>query len=88
MKITKVESKPYKPTAVEIREPLIDDLIAAERITGKMEGYEFASAVISQVALFDGQAQPPEEVRRLTKTDFLSLLSEVDIDAAQTLPPE
>ena len=89
MKITRKKSQgTFNPEAVEIREPLVEDLIAAERITGKTEGYEFAVAVISQVATFDGRPVPPEEVRRLPKADFLSLLGELDITDAQTLPSE
>lgn len=86
MKVTKVESKSFKPEAVEIREPLVDDLIAAERISGKSQGFEFLSAVASQVCTFDGVKQPPEEVRRLSSKDFLSLADELDIADVQTLP--
>jgi hypothetical protein len=81
MKVTRVENevKPLKFDEVAIREPLVGDLILAERISGKTEGYEYAAAVISQIATFDGQSLPPEEIRRIGKTDFLSLLAELEI---------
>lgn len=81
MKVTRVENevKPLKFNEVGIREPLVGDLITAERISGKTEGYEYAAAVISQVGTFDRQSLPPEEIRRISKTDFLSLLAAADV---------
>jgi hypothetical protein len=79
MKITKVENtNVFRPNSVDVRPPLVEDLINAERISGKIEGVEFTTALISQVTTFDGQAQPPEELRRLSSKDFLSLSAELD----------
>lgn len=89
MKVTKVESvKPsLKIEEVEIRQPLVDDLLKAERIAGKADGLAFMLALLSQVGTFDGKALPPEELERLSSKDFLMLSDEVDLRAVPaTLP--
>ncbi len=88
MKITKVEGnkKPLQVTEVEIRESLVEDLINAERISGKTQGFEFLAAVLSQVGTFDGQALPPEELKRLPLKDFLGLASELGLSDTSTSP--
>lgn len=88
MKVTKTESNFFKPDNVEMRDALVEDLIAAERTTGKIQGFEFLSAVVSQVCVFDGQKLPPEEVKRLSVTDFLELSESLGILDAQTLQSE
>ncbi|NJD38450.1 MAG: phage tail assembly protein [Geobacter sp.] len=89
MKVTKIESvKPsLKIEEVEIRQPLVDDLLKAERIAGKADGLAFMLALLSQVGTFDGKALPPEELERLSSKDFLTLSDEVDLrDVPATLP--
>lgn len=80
MKITKVKGaeKPLQIKEVSMREPLVEDLIMAERIAGKVDGVEFTAALLSQIATFDGQPLPPEELRRLSSKDFLTLSGELD----------
>lgn len=88
MKIKKVkgDKKPLVVKEVEIRESLVEDLIAAERISGKTQGFEFLAAVLSQVGMFDGQAQPPEELKRLPTKDFLELAGELGLTDTATSP--
>lgn len=89
MKVTKIESgKPsLQVKEVEIRQPLVDDLLKAERIAGKAEGLAFMLALLSQVGTFDGKPLPPEELERLSSKDFLTLSDEVDLrDAPATSP--
>ena len=88
MKITKTESKTLAASEIELRDPTVDDLLKAERIAGKAEGIEFMLAVLSQVALFDGQPQPPEELRRLSSKDFLAIAKELELADAPTLQTE
>jgi hypothetical protein len=90
MKITKIESvKPsLKVEEVEIRQPLVDDLLKAERIAGKAEGLAFMLALLSQVGMFDGKALPPEELERLSSKDFLEISKDLELSAAQTSPSE
>lgn len=85
MKITKVqgEVQPLKVENADCREITVNDLVAAERITGRTEGWAFSAAVASQVTKFDGKNLPPEEVQRLPKKDFLDLLAELDMDAPE-----
>ncbi|BDV42441.1 hypothetical protein GURASL_13640 [Geotalea uraniireducens] len=88
MKITKVEGskKPLTVESVEIRESLVEDLIHAERISGKTQGFEFLAAVLSQIGTFDGQLLAPEELRRLPTKDFLELAGESGLTDATTSP--
>lgn len=79
MKITREGGKePLKFKEVKLREPLVEDLLAAERISGKLEGVAFTTALISQIGTFDGKPQPPEELGRLSSKDFLALSGELD----------
>lgn len=66
-----------RPKEVEIIEPLMENVILAERITGKTDGVEFQLALLSQLGTFDGEKLPPEELRRLSMKDFLSIASEL-----------
>lgn len=88
MKVVKTESKrkPFKPENVEIRDVLVADLIKAEQACGQAQGYEFLCGVISQCSLFDGQAQPPEEVQQLGMKDFLTLTDELGLNGREISP--
>lgn len=88
MKVTKIENvKPsLKVDEVEIRQPLVDDLLKAERIAGKADGLAFMLALLSQVGLFDGKALPPEELERLSSKDFLDISKDLELSGTQTLP--
>jgi hypothetical protein len=88
MEIVKKGSKTLKVDKVELREAIVDDLLKAERIVGKTEGFEFILAVLSQVALFDGQPQPVEELLRLSSKDFLTISKELELADVDTLQKE
>lgn len=90
MKVTKVESgkASLKVEEVEIRQPLVDDLLKAERIAGKADGLAFMLALLSQVGMFDGKALPPEELERLSSKDFLEISKDLELSGTQTLPSE
>lgn len=78
---------PFEPKSVEVRESLVEDLVKAEVMTGRSSGFSWLAGVISQVATFDGQPQPPEEVQRLRTKDFLALTDELGLgDALPTSP--
>lgn len=90
MKITRIAGK-QKPLAVEnveMREPLVGDLISAERISGRTDGVAFTAALISQIATFDGANLPPEELESLSSSDFLALSAELDVLGVATSLPE
>lgn len=88
MKVTKVENgkPPLKVEEVEIRQPLVDDLLKAERIAGKAEGLAFMLALLSQVGLFDGKPLPPEELERLSSKDFLDISKELELSGTPISP--
>ena len=89
MKVTKVEgTKPsLQVENVEIRQPLVDDLLKAERIAGKADGLAFMLSLLSQIGTFDGKALPPEELERLSSKDFLMLSDEVSLRAVPEISP-
>ena len=73
MKIVKQESNSLKFETVELREATVGDLIQAERIAGRADGIGFVAALLSQVATFDGQKLPAEELNRLSASDLAEL---------------
>ena len=89
MKVTKVDQPGvFRPQDVQIREPLVEDLINAERVSGKSSGFEFLAAVAASVCIFDGAAQPVEEVQKLSAADFLELSVALGISDTPTSPSE
>lgn len=78
MRIVKKESDYIKFEQVEIREPLVDDLVKAERIAGGDSGVRFALAVLSQIAEFDGKRLTPEDLVKLRASDFLSIAKHME----------
>ena len=81
MKITKKESNRLQFKEVELREPVVGDLIHAERVTGKVDGVDFSVALLSAIGTFDGKTLPPEELSKLSAADFLALSRELDTAA-------
>ncbi|KKP40310.1 MAG: hypothetical protein UR30_C0005G0091 [Candidatus Peregrinibacteria bacterium GW2011_GWC2_33_13] len=73
MNITKLETKQIIFNEIQVREPLVRDLIQAERLAGSADGIKYATALISQIATFDGENLPPEELEDLSAKDFLEL---------------
>lgn len=63
---------------IEIREPLVEDLIMAERIAGTDTGIKFALAVLSRIATFDGKQLVYEDLQRLRVKDFFALAKTVE----------
>ncbi|MCX7911193.1 MAG: phage tail assembly protein [Endomicrobia bacterium] len=76
-KVKKIESDSIAFNEIAIREPLVEDLIMAERIAGSDTGINFALAVISRIAEFDGKTMTVEELRRLKAKDFLLLAKDI-----------
>lgn len=78
MKIKKKKVEYLSYNEVEIREPLVEDLIQAERIAGTDQGMKYALAVLSQVATFDGKKLLPEDLQKLRVRDFFGLAKAVE----------
>jgi hypothetical protein len=62
---------------VEIREPLMEDVVIAERISGKTDGVDFQLALLSQIGTFDGEAKVYEDLRQLPMKDFMTITAHV-----------
>lgn len=90
MKITKVEGskKPFKPQNVEIQDVLVEDLITAERVSGKSSGFQFLAAVAAAACIFDGKREPAEEVQRMEMDDFLELTDACGLNGRSTSQSE
>ena len=73
---------------VEIREPLVEDLIAAEAVAGADQGVRYALALISQIAVFDGKKIPPEDIKKLRVRDFFGLAKAVEAFGLEELAKE
>jgi hypothetical protein len=76
----KVEIKKCEKTTfknVVLREPTVGDYIAAERIAGSDKGFFFAACLLSQIAEFDGQRLPPEDITGLPIAQFAKLVAQV-----------
>ena len=86
MKITRKTVDTLTFETVELKDPIVDDLLKAERIAGKAEGLEFTLVLLSQVGTFDGKALPPEELRRLSSKDFLDISLELQFPDSGTSP--
>lgn len=78
MKIKKKESAGYTYNEVEIREPLVEDLIAAEMLAGTDQGLKFAMAVLCQIATFDGKRLVLEDLQKLRVRDFFGLARAIE----------
>lgn len=76
MKITRKENEYIEVKNVEIREPLVGDFIKAEMIAGKSEGLQFALALLSVIATFDGKRLDIDDIKKLRGRDFLELVKE------------
>ncbi len=89
MKVTKVEKADvFSPEEVAVREALVEDLVNAERVTGKSSGFEFIAAVAASACMFDGAAQPVEVVMKMSADDFLSLSDALGLSESATSQSE
>jgi len=88
MKIKKKETEYLTFKEIELREPLVEDLIYAERIAGTNEGIKFALAVLSRIATFDGKKLVPEELQKLRVKDFFQLSKSIEAFGLEELAKE
>lgn len=88
MKITKVKSKAVEFKEVELREPLVDDVIVAESMAtmpnGSVNNTKQGAALIARICKFDGKELPVEDVAQLPLRDFLGLVQESGLKDLQT----
>ncbi|GHV02966.1 hypothetical protein FACS1894159_11910 [Bacteroidia bacterium] len=72
IKIVKSESERYK--TIEVREPLVEDMVEARKFGDEISA---ASALIAQICTFDGKKITMEDVQKLPLTIFLDLQLEL-----------
>ena len=85
MKITKTDNpQAVSFEAVELREPLVDDFLKAERIAGSTDGIGFVVCMLSQTGTFDGKKLPPEGLHGMSGDDFLELSNTLNLQGAAT----
>ncbi len=88
MKIKKKETPFLTFNEIELREPLVEDLIHAERVAGSAEGMKFALAVLSRIATFDGKQLVPEDLQKLRVKDFFELSKSIEAFGLEELAKE
>lgn len=59
---------------VEMREASVEDEIQAVKISGVDQGYDFQLALLAVLCTFDGQKYVMEDLKKLSRADFLQLL--------------
>ncbi|MGE4402850.1 MAG: hypothetical protein AB7F61_14340 [Desulfobulbus sp.] len=88
MKITKKEITVRAFAEAEVQAVTVNDMIQAERVTGKGEGIAFIAAVIANATTFDGKKQPMEVVAEISAADFFDLLEATGLGALKASLPE
>lgn len=72
VKIKKAETPRYEK--IEVREPLVADMLEAQK---HGDGIASTAALIAQICTFDGKQLAMEDVQRLPVADFLELQAEL-----------
>lgn len=72
IKIKKTETPRY--AKIEVREPLVEDMLEAQK---HGDGIASTAALIAQICTFDGKTLTTEDVQRLPVSDFLELQAEL-----------
>lgn len=73
MKIDVKKAEGLKFENVEAREAEVQDMLNAQRASGKTEGIDYTIALFSEICLFDGKKLTVEDLRKLSMSDFLEL---------------
>lgn len=72
IKVTKSAANTYK--LIEVREPLVEDIIESQKYEGDAQS---AAALIAQICTFDGKQITMEDVQKLPLSVFLDLQAEL-----------
>jgi len=76
MKIERTEVAGRRFAVVQVRNVLVRDLVLAEQGAGANNNLRFFTTLLAQVATFDGERLPPEEIEEMHAPDFLRLAGE------------
>lgn len=75
MQITKVKDEKFlRFENVEMKECGVEDEEKAFKIAGVAEGYDFQLALLAQLCTFDGKKYVMEDLRKMSRADFLDLV--------------
>lgn len=74
IKISKTKQDHLTPAIVEVRIPLMEDLLEANKFTNPTE---ISASLVSQICTFDGKSITMEDVMKLPISDFLELTTEL-----------
>lgn len=77
MQITKKKEVFPEYENIEVREPLVEDVIEAQRVSGTASGRGYEAALIAQVATFDGKKLLMEDVIKIPERFFFDILDAV-----------
>ena len=72
IKVTKSAANTYK--LIEVREPLVEDIIESQKYEGDTQS---AAALIAQICTYDGKQITMEDVQKLPLSLFLDLQAEL-----------
>lgn len=72
IKVVKQTTAPYK--LIEVREPIVEDIIEAQKYEGAVQS---SAALIAQICTFDGKQITVEDAQKLPLSVFLDLQAEL-----------
>lgn len=72
IKVTKSAANTYK--LIEVREPLVEDIIESQKYEGDAQS---SAALIAQICTFDGKQITMEDAQKLPLSVFLDLQAEL-----------
>ncbi len=86
MNIKKIDNKSmFTFETIEMREPVLQDFINAEMISGSMKGFKFIIGLISETCLFDGKKALFEDLLNMRSEDFLSVSEAMELSNQEDL---
>ena len=77
MHITKKEEVFPEYDNIEVREPLVEDVIEAQRVAGTASGRAYEAALVAQVCTFDGKKLVMEDVKKIPERFFFDIYDAV-----------
>lgn len=77
MKVTKKEETFTEYKEIEVREPLVADVIEAQKVSGQTSGRKYEAALVAQCAKFDGEKLVMEDIMRIPERFFFEIYDQV-----------
>ena len=77
MQITKKKEVFPEYENIEVREPLVSDVIEAQRVAGTASGRAYEAALVAQVCTFDGNKLVMEDIVKIPERFFFEIFDAV-----------